>query len=383
MDMWATNTTGILVCPKTHRPVRIESLEDAERGIAGTIPMITRTDGFPQPFGRTTFVMIRDDSLCAFPVIDGIPVMLWPEVLLPADATELPTCDEPQYLEAYAEMRHYNELGDVQAKEIADSHLASLLMPTLRAAEVARSSFPEPPAIWLDAVYDSAAEFDGYRHISPVTGKRVLQLGGSGLHAVKLLLAGAGEAWVCSPMIGELRTALALAALAQVADRIRVVVGVAEELPFADSSFDAIYSGGCIHHTITSASLPETARILRSGGRFAATEPWRGPLYRVGKMVFGRRPEWCKRGVRGRFEDEVQCRPLTADRVEPLFEAFTDSRVEHHGTFTRYPLIALSVLGFETSLRSVRHITDIDDKIAAMIPGARNLGSSVALIATK
>ena len=38
--------------------------------------------------------------------------------------------------------------------------------------------------------------------------KRVLQVGGSGSHAVKFLVAGAAEAWLITPMHGETSVAL-------------------------------------------------------------------------------------------------------------------------------------------------------------------------------
>ncbi len=44
-----------------------------------------------------------------------------------------------------------------------------------------------------------------------MTGARVLQVGGSGLHAVKFLLAGAAETWLVSPVHGELIFGRALA----------------------------------------------------------------------------------------------------------------------------------------------------------------------------
>src|SRR5690606_33674889 len=118
-------------------------------------------------------------------------------------------------------------------------------------------------------------------------------------------LGGAAEAWVVTPMLGEIRCAMALAEAAGVSDRLRSAVAVGEELPFAAESFDGIYCGGCLHHMQTEIALPEISRVLAPGGAFAAVEPWRAPLYAIGTRIFGKRE-------RGAF-----CRPLTRERVAP------------------------------------------------------------------
>ena len=38
-------------------------------------------------------------------------------------------------------------------------------------------------------------------------------------------------------------------------------------IPFEDNYFDVVYSGGCVHHMVTSFALPEIARVLCSGGK--------------------------------------------------------------------------------------------------------------------
>ena len=104
---------------------------------------------------------------------------------------------------------------------------------------------------------------------------------------MKWLLAGAAEAWVMTPMLGEVYCSIALAKEAGVVDRLRCVVGVAEEIPLAGDMFDAIYSGGCVHHMTTELAMPEIARVLKSGGRFASADPWRAPLHSIGKKFLG------------------------------------------------------------------------------------------------
>jgi hypothetical protein len=55
---------------------------------------------------------------------------------------------------------------------------------------------------------DLQSEWDCYRHIAPVKGQRVLQLGGSGKAVQALLLAGAAEALLLTPMLGEAQAAI-------------------------------------------------------------------------------------------------------------------------------------------------------------------------------
>lgn len=63
-------------------------------------------------------------------------------------------------------------------------------------------------------------------------GARVAQVGGNGIHAVKLLLGGASAAWLVTPMIEEALFGVALAEASGVAERFRAVMAVAEEMPF-------------------------------------------------------------------------------------------------------------------------------------------------------
>ena len=111
-----------------------------------------------------------------------------------------------------------------------------------------------------------------------VAGKRILQLGGSGQAVQALLLAGAAEALLLTPMVGEAEVATEVAKLMGVADRFRCLIAVAEEIPLADSSVDVAFSAGCVHHMRTEIAFPEIARVLRSGGQFTAVEPWRAPF---------------------------------------------------------------------------------------------------------
>ncbi len=49
--------------------------------------------------------------------------------------------------------------------------------------------------------------------------------------------------------------------------------GNAEQLPYRDASFDAVYGSSVLHHLELSRALAEAARVLRPGGRAVFTEP--------------------------------------------------------------------------------------------------------------
>ncbi len=269
------------------------------------------------------------------------------------------------------EIDHYSSVASKQGEMVATGAQPTIiknLAPAMAASEEAILSFPEPRDVWIDATYDGAAQSDSYTHIAPVAGKRLLQLGGSGLHAIKAILAGAREAWLLTPVLDEARLALAVARRLGLHHRLTCVVAVGEKLPFARGSFDAIVSGGCLHHMQTERAIPECARVLSARGRFAAWDPWRSPLYGIGTRVFGKR------------EIEVNCQPITAARAEPLQEAFDTATVIHHGALTRYFLIALGKMRIDLNEATVSSITRIDDFVSALVPGLRRTGSSVALL---
>lgn len=365
---------GALACPESRLPLEPMGLQEAEARVGRSLVAARRDT----PFERTARVLLRSDDACAYPVLEqGIPVLLVPEMLLPEGSERHFDLSAPQYAEAYAEMAHYDAVGEAnrRAAEAKGLHELERSSDSLRSlAAIAglspedRAGFPAPEDVWVDATHDGPAQRDAYHHLAPLAGKSVLQLGGAGTAAVKFLLGGAAEATLVSPMPGELFFAQYLGAAYGVTERLRLVVAVAEELPFADATFDVIFSGGSVHHMETPLAFPECARVLRSGGRFAANEPWRAPLYAVGTRLFGQREK-----------GDVFCRPLTTARVDPLFGAFDAARVVHHGTFARYPMIALGKLGVVPSRRVLRAISEIDDRIASVLR-VRRFGSSVAVL---
>jgi ubiquinone/menaquinone biosynthesis C-methylase UbiE len=329
--------------------------------------------------GETDWVLIRDDAKVAYPIVSGLPILLAPEML--GDPKNRPTFDlnAPQYAESYVEMEFYNSVGFKEAERLGRSdsliegdvgeglqHLERLRM--MPATE--RELFPEPADVWLTSRMDLQSEWDSLVHIGAVKGQRLLQLGGSGTAIQALLLAGAAEALLLTPMIGEAQAAMASAKILGVADRFKCLVAVAEEIPLEDEAVDVAFSSGCVHHMRTEIAFPEIARVLRPGGRFAAIEPWRAPFYGIGTRLLGKR------------EANAFCRPITAGRVAPLFDAFHSARYELHGTLSRYPMLGLQKFGIITPMERAWRIGRFDDRVCTWL-GLRRFGSGVALLATK
>ncbi len=371
--MAVASTGTFLVCPESGLALRACAIEEAKDEM-GTTELIPRgSDGAPS-VGPTPIVMLREDRGCAYPIVAGIPVLLVPQQLRGKDdvaAIGGVDISDPRYAESYDEMLHYNAVAQREAAAIHASPAAISLSRVLELSPTQRLSFPEPHRAWVDATYEPVAQWEAFCHLAPLSGKTVLQVGGKGSHAARFLLAGAAEAWLISPMIEELEHGRALAEHIGREDGYRCVAGIAEEMPFADGTFDAIYSESCVHHMVTALAAAECHRILRPGGRFAAVEPWRAPLYQWGIKIFGKR------------EKGVSCRPMTHDRANPFREAFDETSILHHGALTRYPLLAFAQMGLELRPHQVFKIVQFDDKVSSLIRPVRDMGSSTAILCTR
>ena len=323
------------------------------------------------PIGVTSTVLLREDGRMAYPVVEGIPVLMEPEGLTNTDNAREVNLTDQKYAEAYEEMVHWNEVAAKEAEDIDNSGNYLRLLPILKFLSHQQARFPAPKEIWLDATYNCVCQWEGFAHLGNLTGKRMLQLGGKGTNAIRFLLAGAEEVWLLTPMLGEIWVAWALAHKVGVADRFRAVAAFAEEIPFVDETFDAIYSGGCVHHMFTALALPECARVLKPGGRFAALDPWSTTFYELGIKIFGKR------------EKTIYCRPLTLERVAPLYASFNSVSLSFHGGFFYYLIMALQRLGIQSKMSMVWKFTKLDDLIRNAFPWIWRYGPQVALLGIK
>ena len=286
-----------------------------------------------------------------------------PEMLVSAGHGKPIDTRRDPYREAYEEMDFYDSVAANEVSDLRNSNAFAIV-------QAARSGDVFPGRGWLDSEYEITAQSDAYQFLAPMKGKTVVQLGGKGIHAVKFLLAGASESWLVTPMVGEAVLARNLAAAFGVEDRFRAVIGISEELPVADCYFERGYSGGCVHHMVTERAFPEIRRILAPGGKFAAVEAWRAPGYALGTKILGKR------------ERGVNCRPLDDQRIAPLFTTFDDATVHLHGTFTRYPLIALGKAKIRPRAETIEKVLKWDDRLASKLSLSK-YGSSAALLAER
>jgi hypothetical protein len=343
------------------------SLEDCPAD--GSLRPIGR-EGFKAPqFGVTSTVFANDAH--AYPVVEGFPALMWPEVLLPAAQRETADLRDRRFAEAYAEMEHYNPIGRGQAANVTASHGFQRAW-RLKEDGIPTEHYPDPVREWIDGCFDIEALVECSRYIAPVRDKTALQIGGSGDHVIRLLLAGASEAVLVTPMIGEAELAWAIADRLGLSDRFSCVLGIGEELPIRGESVDVVTSQGCLHHTRLELALPEIHRVLKVGGRFSAIDPWRAPLYGLGTKMLGKRGQ--------KITDRSQsifCNPLTAKSLSTLGTVFPNHVISNHGPLLRYPLLALDKFGIHFSAPTMFRLARLDDRIGQFLHIPASWGGSM------
>ncbi len=132
------------------------------------------------------------------------------------------------------------------------------------------------------------------------------------------------------------RLAIRRAQLNGVADRVRVTVTSAHDLPFASNTFDVVLGIAILHHLDLEAASREVRRVLRRGGRAIFQEPVRnsGLVRRMRALV-----------------------PYTAPDVSPFERPLTDRELND---FSR---------GFAMSRTRVFSLPHVN--LAAVLPGVR------------
>src|SRR2546423_1779498 len=126
-----TANESIFICPQTKLPLRPMSLDEAKQAL-GSNELAPRSNIKPAPFGVTEIMMVRSDGKCAYPVVDGIPILLAPEQITPADRPQKFDLQDVKYAEAYQEMTFYNKVGQSEAEAIRQSQAYQVTEPAIR-----------------------------------------------------------------------------------------------------------------------------------------------------------------------------------------------------------------------------------------------------------
>lgn len=193
---------------------------------------------------------------------------------------------------------------------------------------------PGTPEFFVEverARYSAEPFIPKYADFPGAAGKTVLEIGvGLGTDFISFARAGARMTGIdITPRAVELVCRrLQLEGL-----EARVLVADAERLPFADGSFDRVYSWGVLHHTPnTAAAVREAVRVTRPGGELCM-------------MLYGRRSwaaagAWLRSALRQRrpfrsisqvLADSVESegtKGYTQRELHEMFRELQDLRVE-------------------------------------------------------
>ena len=193
--------------------------------------------------------------------------------------------------------------------------------------------FPKSSRLWIDSVANGISQRTAYNWLAPIEGKRYLQLGGSGSHAIKSLIGGADSAVLVTPSAEEGQIALMVARRLGLASKMEVALGIGEALPFAEGSFDRVYGGGTLHHIELELGLSELHRVLATGGRAGFVDPRLNFIYRVLEITKLRNLA---------RERGAQCYPLRVSDVQENARGFTTTWCELSGGPARYAIVGLT-----------------------------------------
>lgn len=198
---------------------------------------------------------------------------------------------------------------------LSDRHQAELQFHDAQAAERAARFADISTLRFTDADYLDHETWvrPAFAMLGDVRGRRVLDYGcGHGMAAVVLARRGA-DVTGFDLSAGYVEEARRRAAANEVVAEFRQAD--AEELPFANRSFDAVWGSAILHHLDLHRAGAELSRVLKPGGVAVFCEPWGGnPL-----VEFARR--YLPYPGKHRTPDE---RPLRPVDLGPLREHFPD-----------------------------------------------------------
>ncbi|MBN1900736.1 methyltransferase domain-containing protein [Candidatus Sumerlaeota bacterium] len=191
-----------------------------------------------------------------------------------------------------------------------------------------------------------------------LSGKRILEIGcGVGVFALFLARQEA-EVFVVDLSLERLKFLKNQAEKIGLGDRIRIICGAAEDLPFASEAFDALYTKSVLIHTDIEPASRESYRVLRRGGTGIFVEP-------LNKNPFA----WFYRTYLGPKEWKSITNYFDTNRLRRLAKPFGNIRIKY------FYLFSFAAFFFQFGVRSltafqflVRCLNELDNALFRVLP---------------
>src|SRR5664280_2264817 len=137
-------SSSVLRCPSTLQRLTELPIQDAEVKVGARL--VPRQSA-PTATGRTTSVLLREDEKVAYPISNGIPILMTPEGLQVHPSSH--DMHDPRWEEAYEESEHYNRQALLAADSAIGTNFLKQLTDLLEPDRAAASNRER----WVDAPY--------------------------------------------------------------------------------------------------------------------------------------------------------------------------------------------------------------------------------------
>lgn len=333
---------GGLVCPETKLPLEVvdrATLSGINKKIENR--QIKGWDGATIQDIFETGLIQREREIF-YPIKESIPLLFVSDGIhytMPERYDAQAYCKEFEEIggQVIHESEVYDNVAEVDLKSFDHADLKQFadLRPGKALQEQDLTNFPEPTTLWVDA---GLCQYYAYKFLTPCNGKRYLQIGGHGSHAIKFLLAGADEAVTVDPSFKSLIYGRKLADLFGVERGFKPIRGCSEFIPYPDNYFDYVYAGGVLHHTDIRKTSKELYRVLKKGGKGSFVEPLEGSFLNRGlpKVAHAMHIR-----LSSKEETESIDHPLCYDDVNAFINHFDKGSFREFGLF-RLPVAVLS-----------------------------------------
>lgn len=206
-----------------------------------------------------------------------------------------------------------------------------------------------------------------------LSGKRILEIGcGMGVFALFLARQEA-EVFVVDLSLERLKFLKRQAEKIGVGNRIRIVCGAAENLPFAPETFDALYTKSVLIHTDIDPASRELFRVLKKGGTGVFVEPLKSNPF-----------AWLYRTRLGPKEWKTITNYFDKDRIRRLTKPFGKVRIKY------FYLFSFGAFFFQFAIRSVkafqllvRFLNELDKVLFRIFPFLKRLAWFAVIHAKK